>query len=154
MSTVGIALIGGVIMWISRRGGCTKRTGRSRDGFQQHHQPDDFMDMSDASYSAAPVPASKMNQQQARPFIPPTSNAAGGYTDLTSVVAYNDTPYTYSDHPQSQHQEYYPYVQPQDPGYMAAAAATAPPMAAAAMAPNAAESKPDEIEVHHKPNVA
>ena len=150
MNTVGIALIGGVIMWISRRGGCTKRTGRSRDGFQQHHQPDDFMDMSDASYSAAPVPASKMNQQQARPFIPPTSNAAGGYTDL----AYNDTPYTYSDHPQPQQQEYYPYVQPQDPGYMAAAAATAPPMAAAAMAPNAAESKPDEIEVHHKPNVA
>ena len=129
-------------MWLSRRGGCTKRTGRNREGFQQHHQPDDFMDMSDTP--------SQLHQQQARPFIPPTT-ANAGYADLSSVVTYNDnsSPYTYSDHPQQQHNDqYYMYNQQQDPSYMAG-----PAVMGVAQSPNAIDMKPDEV-VQHKPNVA
>lgn len=146
---VGLALIGGILTWLMRRGGCTSRTNRrNKDGFE--HQPDDYtLDMSEPNTSpavaAAGLTSPLHNHQNARPFVPayaqqdmhydyndPNGVGAGGYyyderqeQDLGSQKYYNQQPY---------------YQQ-------------SSPMMAAAAGNTAQDFKPDEV-VEHKPNVA
>lgn len=131
---VGIALIAGIVTWLSRRGGCTSRTRpRTKDGFE--HQPeDDFaLNMSDTPIypgGAAAAPPQSPFQNQARRFVPPSHSAAGAGYDQSG--GYVSDGYYYQNNIAAAQQ--HAYYQPQ-------------------LAPHRDNMKPDEV-IEHKPNVA
>lgn len=138
---MGIALIAGIVTWLSRRGGCTSRTRpRSKDGFE-HETEDDFtLNMSDAAAPiyprAAPAPASQSPfQHQARRFVPPSHSPGATYASVSDQGGgYVSEGYYYQNNAATGYQQQPSYYQPQ-------------------IAPQQNNMKPDEV-IEHKPNVA
>ncbi|KAI9319196.1 hypothetical protein BX666DRAFT_2025517 [Dichotomocladium elegans] len=126
----GVAMIGALVLWIVRRDGNKPR----KQGF--HHQPDDYT-ISMSGTGAAPgytAASPKLPfQQQARPFIPPSS---AGYANLATVQPYEN---------HNNYQCYYDKPEERDLG--------ADCYHSTEQQPNYYH-KPDEPTVQYKPDVA
>ncbi|KAI8373693.1 hypothetical protein BD560DRAFT_394053 [Blakeslea trispora] len=94
---VGVALIGGILTWMNRRGGCTSRT-RRRDasGNNDFEGGTDYKMTED--HVADNMHASNSPFQHARRFVPPTS----GYMNL------NDEEHTYHQNMNTANYQYAP----------------------------------------------
>lgn len=84
-NVVGIALIGGIIACINRRGGCTKRTNKNKAEFEDyglgdfpHHRPSP---VPAAAAAATAVPMSMNNAKPVSPTIPRLNDQGNYYAD-------------------------------------------------------------------------
>lgn len=147
MNIVGLAIIGGLVIWFIRRS--------SRDNSRKQrlkHQPDDFAsnNMAETSNHSGfgGSSSSPFQQHQQRPFVPPTSPTTGyGNMAPPTSVDYNNNS-QYYHHPE--HDMGADYYNPQGYYY----ATPSPAMAMGTQRELQESMKPDEPTIEHKPNLA
>ncbi|KAG1149576.1 hypothetical protein G6F37_008928 [Rhizopus arrhizus] len=109
---VGLALIGGLIAFISRRGGCTKKRGRNnKSGFEDYG----LGDFPQHRNPAPTVPAMATANNPVSPTLPRLNEQGNYYNDDYNHYGYRQDDYGMQPSPQGGY--YYPQGHHQQQGY-------------------------------------